>query len=387
MDVLQQINHGLQSAKLSPQRIRELLHPGGHDDHFSRHRADVIISRLRMAGLGFGLLTLLWIPLDALLLPWPAWGSLAVQRLISAFIFFALAWPWKVPATHGRAMVELLILLLNPMLFFALSQWLLLSMELGSAGQILMGLYTLLPFVVLAGLSLFPLTAIESILFALPIVGLSAVGPLMAGSVPITEIISTAWIMLLAVGVYALAGVIQLHYMLSLVNRVMQDALTGAFTRHTGQELVDLYFLISIQHDTSLSLVLIDPDNLGQINEAYGQQAGDEAMREAVTCMSQALRRSDMVIRWSGETFLVLMANTDTKGVKRALQKIMADPWLGKRPDGKWLTASIGVSERIEDEISDWPQMVELVHERMWQAKKGGKGQAVISGGEVMKPQ
>ncbi|MEO5367184.1 MAG: GGDEF domain-containing protein [Magnetococcus sp. WYHC-3] len=385
MGLKDQWQQRLLAWSLTPERLRALFSPAVHDTHFSRHRADVIIHRVRLAGMGFSLLTLLWIPLDLLLLPWPASASLVGQRVLAAAVFFALAWPWKVPPTPQRALVELAILLVNPMLFFALGQWLLLSMTLDPAGQMLMALYQLLPFVVLAGLSLFPLTVLESLLYVLPVLGFSALGPWLAGTLNGTSLLPTLWIMVLTSGVYVLAGVIQLHYMLALINRVIQDELTGAFTHHTGKELIDLYFMISIQHGTSFSLVLVDVDDMDRINERAGTQAGDQALRQVARAMAEFLRRSDMIVRWGSKQFLLLLPNTDPEGIVKVLNKVMGE-WFGHTADGLPLTASIGACERIADQMGDWPQMIDKLRERVQQAKNGGKAQAVVTQGAVCLP-
>ena len=95
------------------------------------------------------------------------------------------------------------------------------------------------------------------------------------------------------------------------------------------------------------------------------------------------LRRSDMVVRWGGEEFVLVLTGTDADGARLILQRLLRD-WLGMRPDHTPLTASIGLAARITDDIHDWPQLLEMADRRMYLAKRQGRARAVMCGDEVM---
>ncbi|MCU7819932.1 MAG: GGDEF domain-containing protein, partial [gamma proteobacterium symbiont of Lucinoma myriamae] len=88
------------------------------------------------------------------------------------------------------------------------------------------------------------------------------------------------------------------------------------------------------------------------------------------------LRQSDMVVRWGGEEFVVILPNTDVIGLEIIMLRII-DKWFGQRPEGTPLTASIGYAERLSDNVSDWPELIKLADERMYQAKEGGRARVV----------
>ncbi|MBF0220550.1 MAG: diguanylate cyclase [Gammaproteobacteria bacterium] len=367
---------------LSPQRLRDVLLAGMHTPYFQRHRASVILDRLQLMSTVFAALTLIWIPLDLFAFSATISGKLVAFRIGSSLLFLLLAWPWQVATSRRIALLFLAAFLINPMLFFLMSQKLFAVEELFGFSLLIANLYGLLPIIIIAGLSIFPLTAFESLMFSLPVLVVSTLVPLLSGSYLWEEALSAAWILLLAIGVFTLSGMIQLHYMISLISQIARDGLTGAYTRQTGQELIDLYFHIASERQSPFAIAFIDLDHFKGINDNFGHDAGDAALRSAATVLLSLLRRGDMVIRWGGEEFVVLLNDADRVGIDHVLQRITSC-WLGVRPDGAPLTASIGVAEMLSDNISDWPALVELADSRMYLAKTSGRARAIGLAGQL----
>ena len=216
-------------------------------------------------------------------------------------------------------------------------------------------------------------------------IGLTAIGAWSSDHFSWAAYLGQMWLMLLILGVAVVAGVGQLRYMIALVSRASQDPLTGVFTRRSGGEVIDLQYRVSERQDTPFAVAFFDLDNFKSINDTYGHDEGDNALRTLVGTLRKKLRTSDIIVRWGGEEFVVILGNTDVDGAKLVLRRIMAD-WLGQRPDGGPLTASIGFAERRADKVEDWPVLVELADQRMYKAKKGGKARAVGCGEEVIQP-
>ncbi len=72
----------------------------------------------------------------------------------------------------------------------------------------------------------------------------------------------------------------------------------------------------------------------------------------------------------------MVLLNTDFAAARLVIDRIFKN-WLGDRPDGSPMTASIGVAERMVDEADDWPQIVKIADERMYAAKKRGKARCI----------
>jgi PleD family two-component response regulator len=76
----------------------------------------------------------------------------------------------------------------------------------------------------------------------------------------------------------------------------------------------------------------------------------------------------------------VLLTNTTMNGATHVIDRIMQN-WLGSRPDGAPITASIGLAERQTDGVSDWSQLIALADKRMYVAKASGKATCVSQDG------
>lgn len=370
---------------VSGERLLALLSVSGHTPYMARHRAGVILSRIQIFAWAFAMLTLGWVGVDFLILPLETAASLALLRLVSAIVFIYLGWPRDLPRESGTARRRLACLLLNPLIFYLAAEALFADIRPTGFAIVFVDIYSLLPFIVVAGLSVFPLTVSESALGGLVALGFMGIAPLLSRHFDWDGYFAAMWILLLLIGIAVLAAAIQLNYMTSLVQRICVDQLTGAYTRDSGKELIDLYFHIALEHDTPFAVAFCDLDHFKEINDTFGHEAGDSALQAAAVALHRYLRRSDMVIRWGGEEFVLVLTGTDAGGARMILQRMLHD-WLGLRPDDTPLTASIGLAERIADDIHDWPELLELADQRMYTAKHIGRARAVTCGEEVMMP-
>lgn len=370
----------LSPIRLSSEQMLSLLSPVNHAGHIRRHVAAVTMSRVRMVSTVFAILVPLWSVVDWWVFDWPEWALMTGLRLASAVVFLFLAWPREVsslrPYLQARSL--LMLMLLVPPAFYLASLGVVSGLRLDGEMNLLMQLYGLMPSVVLAGLAIFPLTALEVILFSLPALACFGVGVVYSGqTISLQELGPAVWFMGLTIGVSMFSGMTQLHYMTTLVNKAMSDPLTGAYTRRSGGEALDLLFRLSTMSGKPLTIAFFDLDHFKSINDTYGHEAGDEALRTMVERLRAGLRRSDHVIRWGGEEFLAVLPDMPADGMEVFLRR-MRETGFGLRPDGTPLTASIGVAERITDEATDWDQLVEVADQRMYHAKRSGRDRAVL---------
>jgi diguanylate cyclase (GGDEF)-like protein len=101
--------------------------------------------------------------------------------------------------------------------------------------------------------------------------------------------------------------------------------------------------------------------------------------------MASNLRRGDMLVRWGGEEFILVLPNTDLQQAKEVLQRLR-HLGFGLRPDGSPVTASIGLAEKRHEDAEDWQQLVEIADRRMYLAKTGGRNRIIDCGDEADKP-
>ncbi len=365
--------------------IYPLILPGSLPTLVQRRRALVIISRVRLVAALFALLTPLWIPIDIYVFPSRLGAAFTMLRIAAAIAFAVLFLATRGNRSMRSARWALTGLLITPSVFFVVSQPLLANFDItGQLQQTIAAGYAFLPFVMVAGLSMFPITAFEGACLSVPLlVANLAIATIGYHVMPFESHLGAMWLLALLCVVATLAGMSQLHFMTQLVSQASHDGLTRAYTRRVGEELLELQFDLAHRNRMPLVLLFIDLDDFKSINDRFGHEDGDDALRQASAALRRILRRVDLLVRWGGEEFVVALANTDTTGARMALHRLR-DGGLGKRPDGTRLTASIGVSERISDCASTWLEMVEKADHRMYEAKQKGKDRVVLPDGEEM---
>ncbi len=373
------------------ERFQGVVTSEPHPPHLERHRLDTLVSRIRLVSMVFGALTVLWIPIDMMTLDSPDWIVLAALRLLVAGIFFGLAVLPLANLPRMGALILVAVMLANPLILHTAAHILfadmasqslslsgLLSGPRNEAALINANLYAALPYVVMAGLCLFPLVAVETVLLALPVFTAVMFLPAASGGAySLVEIITTSWILGLLLGICVLAGMIQVYYMEALLRRANHDPLTGALTRRSGTELLEFFFRLANDKSAPLTVAFIDIDDFKAINDTFGHDVGDDALRQAAEVLNDGLRDADTIVRWGGEEFLLVLNETSVDGARVVFERIQAR-WLGERPDGGPLTASVGVAERISDAAQTWDALVKLADERMYGAKNQGKAQVVF---------
>ncbi|HEY3327393.1 MAG TPA: GGDEF domain-containing protein [Novimethylophilus sp.] len=363
--------------EMSGQEIGWLLRPREHLSLLSTRRTTIIVTRVRLIAGLFAVFTPLWIIADISAFPSEVWHGLAAARLLATAAFVAILVSAKSMDSIHNAYRSLAMLLAVPMLFFLFSYQHMAQFELHGFQAAFSTGYAFLPFVVVAGLSIFPLTLIECICYAAPMLALQVVAAALRW--PVLDwptVAASIWLLMLITAVSALAGLSQLAFMIVLVREAIHDSMTGCFSRHSGEELLELQFILAKRSKASLSLAFIDLDHFKQVNDTFGHDAGDAVLINATASIRDHLRMGDMLIRWGGEEFLLIMPNTDFKQALAALNRVRKSGF-GKRPDGTPVTASIGLAELSQQDTEHWRDLVELSDNRMYQAKESGRDRIV----------
>ncbi len=366
--------------ELHREELAWLLSPRGHMPLLASHRAGMIVSRVRLWAMLFAVLTPLWIVVDLAVFAWPLWGILAAERLLASLAFAALAFYFRGDRHMRQAYLALILLFSIPTAFFVASYSLVGPLELDGASRAVALGYTFLPFVVLAGLSIFPLTLLEGVLFSLPaLLGTWVAAVWVCDCADQYSLVGMFWLLGLIGVVATFSGMSQLGFMIALVRQAVRDVLTGSFTRSSGSELLDIQHILSSRNNTPLTVAFLDIDDFKAINDNFGHEAGDKVIADVACRIRANLRTGDMLVRWGGEEFLLIFPNTDMGHARLALRRVL-DEGLGPRPDGAPVTASIGMAERLADAVEGWQALVEQADRRMYEAKRSGKNRVVAPG-------
>ncbi|WP_136418700.1 GGDEF domain-containing protein [Herbaspirillum sp. ST 5-3] len=376
-DVLWHRLTGLMPGELNQPKLAWLAFSREHSPLLTRRRAMLIVNRVRLFAFLFAVVTPLWSVVDFLAFPFSLWLGLALMRVLASVAFAALlAWfhpRGNLPNAH-RALAMLFFI---PTVFYIGSHTLLASYHLSGFSAAISTGYAFLPFVLLSGLSIFPLTLLENLLIASPILLAQGVSvffdPAATGWSPFA---GAFWLLVLITGVSMLAGISQLAFMIALVRQANRDPLTGVFSRKSGEEMLDLQFNIASRGNSPMAVAFIDLDHFKSINDSFGHEAGDQVLIGVTEIIGANLRRGDTLARWGGEEFVVIMPNTDLAQAEAAVARLRAIGF-GVRPDNLRITASIGIAERIADASADWKALVEIADQRMYRAKHGGRDRVV----------
>jgi diguanylate cyclase (GGDEF)-like protein len=359
----------------------ELVTDRQHGLPITRHRAAIMQSRVYFFCVIFAILVPVWAVIDLLFLPAGLWEDLLTVRVLSSAVFAALAWQARKDPELKRARLLLAgMLAVTPIFYIVTDHWIN-AYELNGTALVVAELYALLPFVMVAGLTLFPLTLVEFIGYAAPMLLVTVYVSYPQTSDEIPQAVSTIWLFVLILGVALFSSLNQLRYMLSQVSRASFDVLTGLLTRRAGVEMLDLQFRHAAMSESSLSILYFDLDHFKAINDTFGHQAGDKVLKKAARQMNANVRRGDSVIRWGGEEFIIVLPTADPSEANDVVDRIM-QAGLGTRPDNTPVTASIGVAEVQKDGVKDWKSLVELADHRMYKAKTSGRARSIGVDGE-----
>jgi diguanylate cyclase (GGDEF)-like protein len=362
---------------ISSEALHQLLRPAAHSPLLERRRVEMIISRVRMVAALFALLTPLWIVIDLVVFTWPITILLSIGRLLTTYAFVLLARSHRKSSKIADAHRALAIMFCIPTLFFLYSHPMLSYFRIDGIAAAISAGYAFLPFVMIAGLSVFPLTAVEAALFSLPVLAAEAfVAVAQLDMLRWSSHMGAFWLLLLIASVAALAGMSQLSFMLLLVQQATHDGLTKCFSRSSGEELLDIQFHIAARSGAPLSIAFLDVDNFKVINDTFGHDAGDRVLSEVADSLRSNLRSYDMLLRWGGEEFVIILPDTNGDAAELIFSRLR-ERGLGTRPDGKPVTASVGLSERGADQSKNWQHLIEVADHRMYQAKQAGKDRTV----------
>jgi len=357
-----------------------LLSSRKHSMLLNRRRATMIVNRVRLFAFLFAVLTPMWSVIDCIVFDSPLWIYLAVIRLLASLAFFSLFFLYQTPGRLLDAYRAMAFLFAIPTAFYIASHLLISDQSLDNISASLATGYAFLPFVLMAGLALFPLTLKENLLVASVIICAQAlVGFMNWKTLNWPSFMGGFWLLILISAVVALACLSQLAFMIALVRQAMHDPLTGVITRGSGEELISVFWLRAKRNDQPLSIAFFDLDHFKQINDTYGHEAGDTVLCDFAKILTDNKRGSDIFLRWGGEEFLMLMPDTNLEQAKVMLNRLQAQGF-GQRPDGSPLTASIGVAERQMDGSHTEQELLELADKRMYQAKKQGRNRIVGMG-------
>jgi two-component system chemotaxis response regulator CheY len=164
----------------------------------------------------------------------------------------------------------------------------------------------------------------------------------------------------------------------SLRADALTDSLTGLANYRSLAESLEREIERARRYRQSLSLIMLDLDRLKAINDEYGHDAGDEAIRLVAQVLKSAVRSFEIVARQGGDEFAVLLPNTNLAEAERLAERLRAEVE-SRSVRGIALSASIGVAAREATNDLDAKGLVKASDEALYRAKYAGRGRVESS--------
>lgn len=164
--------------------------------------------------------------------------------------------------------------------------------------------------------------------------------------------------------------------------QAMHDHLTGLYNRRSLLQKMEAGIEESSRYKFPYSVALLDLDHFKSINDTYGHEAGDTVLRETTQILQSSIRNVDIIGRWGGEEFVVLLPHTQAKDAIRAVKH-----WLDKLADSpidlgdgakRHITFSAGVAcyegEPAEGSLGEEAdRLLAIADQYLYQAKQAGR--------------
>lgn len=186
------------------------------------------------------------------------------------------------------------------------------------------------------------------------------------------------WTLIMALGFIALRNYLRLLEGRSeLQQQARTDPLTGIANRFYFTALAEREIARAQRTQGWIALVMVDVDRFKTINDTHGHHVGDRALKTFAACCSRVTRAEDVVGRWGGDEFVVLISQDQTAALglaERLLKEIRAAKVLNDQGEPLSLNASIGVACLRADHPVDLDALLRQADLAMLEVKRSGRG-------------
>jgi diguanylate cyclase (GGDEF)-like protein len=157
------------------------------------------------------------------------------------------------------------------------------------------------------------------------------------------------------------------------------DELTGAYNMRAFSAMLQRAFRQSVRYGHALSVIMIDSDNLKQINDKHGHESGNRLLQHLVRSIREQLRGSDIMARFGGDEFILLLPETPNKGAVELAERIRRSIETSRfdvRSGDANITVSLGVASYPEDG-GNLDVILDKADKAMYRAKEQGRNRVV----------
>ena len=157
----------------------------------------------------------------------------------------------------------------------------------------------------------------------------------------------------------------------------IRDGLTGLYNRRHFEEVLNTEVIRAVRHKHPASLIFLDVDYFKNYNDLQGHMMGDEALKEIANLLMKRARVTDIVCRYGGEEFVIILPYTDKANARMVAEEIRAHveahPFSNREQQpGGAVTVSLGISECPTDGESG-SELLKRADEALYRAKGAGR--------------
>jgi diguanylate cyclase (GGDEF)-like protein len=161
-----------------------------------------------------------------------------------------------------------------------------------------------------------------------------------------------------------------------------RDPLTSVYNRRAFHESLELEFARHARYARPFSFMMVDLDHFKRVNDTHGHQAGDLALTTAANVLVATLRTNDVVGRYGGEEFAVLLPETPPAAALLVAERCRATIANTPLVHGETVfsvTASIGLASMPDPRVSSTEELIRLADEALYAAKDHGRNRLIAA--------
>ena len=155
------------------------------------------------------------------------------------------------------------------------------------------------------------------------------------------------------------------------------DPLTGLLNRRAIEPAIDEALVIVREKEMPLSIAMMDIDKFKSINDTFGHEAGDIALKMVAEVIKENIRSTDYACRWGGDEFFIILQNTPLEIAAKIAERIRSSMEVKEMPFGHNITLSIGVVA-VRADIDDNASLFQAADASLYKAKKLGRNTVAV---------
>ncbi|MDO9099315.1 MAG: sensor domain-containing diguanylate cyclase [Caldisericota bacterium] len=157
-----------------------------------------------------------------------------------------------------------------------------------------------------------------------------------------------------------------------LHEQAMYDGLTGTLNRRSMDETLKPELERAGRYHHDLALVMLDLDDFKTVNDQLGHQEGDRLLRSFADCIRKAVRNTDLVFRYGGDEFLIVLPETSREQARSLLERLNTLHWQEMIVGLGRISFSAGIASVVSD--AGAIDLLQLADNRLYESKRLGKG-------------